>query len=246
MIVDLTDARALEPSLTGGKGSGLAALIAGGLPVPPGFVITTRAFDAFIDEAGLRGEIEGLLGGQGDADATPTALQGRIGASTLPPAVAEALEQRLRQAESDTGGSLLWAVRSSAVAEDLADASFAGQYDTILGLAGFDEVAAAVLRCWASFFNPGSLEYRRSRRISDFRGAVVVQRLIPSHAAGVCFTLDPLTGDSDCIVINSSFGLGESVVGGRCTPDTFVVARKGWRLTSRQLATKETKVVPRP
>jgi pyruvate,water dikinase len=144
--------------------------------------------------------------------------------------------------DSDT----LWAVRSSAVAEDLTGASFAGQYDSILGVTGFEEIAGALLRCWASFFNPHALQYRRDRNIRDFRGAVVVQRLIPADAAGVCFTLDPVSGASDRVVVNSNFGLGESVVSGRVTPDTFVVDKLSRRVIDRQVATKMLKVAPTP
>lgn len=235
MIVDLSDARALDPALTGGKGSQLAALWAKGFRVPPGFVVTTEAFAAFLQAADLQHAIEELL--ERRRDEAP-----RIQALPLPESVSAALRQRLLECEREP----LWAVRSSAVAEDLAGASFAGQYDSILGVAGFEAVANALRRCWASFFNPHALQYRRDRNIRDFRGAVVVQRLIPAEAAGVCFTLDPVSGASDRVVVNANFGLGESVVSGRVTPDTFVVDKTSRRVTRHQVATKALKIVPAP
>ncbi len=251
MIVDLSDGRALDCALAGGKGSQLAALSAKGFPVPPGVVVTTPAFAAFIEEVELGPELAALFDRELEADSDSVArraeeIQERIRTARLPQAVSELLERRLAELETQLAGELRWAVRSSAVAEDLEGASFAGQYDSILGVAGFEEVADAVLCCWASFFNVHSMVYRRDRGIQDFRAAVVVQRLVASDAAGVCFTLDPVSGASDRVVVNSNFGLGESVVSGRVTPDTFVVNKTNRKLISRQLATKEMKIVPAP
>lgn len=249
MIIDLDDQRAQDPALTGGKGSKLAELIAKGFPVPSGFVITTRAFASFLHEINLMPEIDGLLAlptgtGSNDLSRLAESIQDRIRASRLPAAVAANLRKCITESEGTFNQSTLWAVRSSALAEDLTGASFAGQYDTFLGLSGFEAVADAVLRCWASFFNAHSLHYRRDRGISEYRGAVVVQRLILADAAGVCFTTDPLTGAREKVVINSTLGLGEPVVSGQVTPDTFVVDKKSHQLTSRQLGTKETRVIP--
>jgi len=251
MIIDLTDERALDSSLTGGKGSVLAKLISRKFPVPPGFVITTQAFTAFLEETGLEAELSAFL--NQSAETTNGALpqlarsiQDRIRGSRLPEATADELEKRMIEFQSEFMAEVLWAVRSSAIVEDLSGASFAGQYDTFLGLAGFDEVADAVIKCWASFFNVRSLQYRSDRTTSEFRGAVIVQRLISSDASGVCFTLDPMTGDTEKIVINSNFGLGESVVSGRVSPDIFVVNKKSCEVTHRQVVNKEMKVLPVP
>ncbi len=249
MIVDLTDERAMDSTLTGGKGSSLASLVARGLPVPLGFVVTTQAFAAFLEGGELGTQFERLFSVPPETSANVLMelakhVQDCIRTSRLPEAIAEELKKRIIESEREFGSEALWAVRSSAVAEDLVGASFAGQYDTILGLAGLEEVVHAVLQCWASFFNVSSIEYRRARNIQDFRGAVVLQRLIPAYAAGVCFTQNPVSGSPDKVVINSSFGLGESVVSGRVTPDTFVVDKRSWQVTSRKLAVKETRVVP--
>jgi len=251
MIVDLSESKALDPLLSGGKGSQLAALRARGRPVPPGFVVTTRAFALFLAELGLEAEIEKLVrgepeGGPPDPARAPGDLQQRIRASRLPDSISDALASRLVELERALGGEVLWAVRSSAVAEDLEGASFAGQYDSILGVAGYEAVAEALLRCWASFLNPHAIAYRRERNIGGFQGAVVVQRLVPADAAGVCFTLDPVTGRSDRVLLNANFGLGESVVSGRVSPDSFAVDKASRELVSREIATKDVKIVPAP
>ena len=251
MIIDLTDELALDGSLAGGKGSELAMLIARKFPVPSGFVITTKAFAAFLEETGVEAEINAFP--YQSAETTTDVLtqfaqsiQDRIRGSRLPKATANELRKRMSDFQSEFMTEVLWAVRSSAVAEDLPGASFAGQYDTFLGLAGFDEVADAVIKCWASFFNSRSLQYRRDRNISGFMGAVIVQRLIPADAAGVCFTQDPVSGDTEKVVITSNFGLGESVVSGRVTPDIFMVHKKSREVIHRQVENKEIKVMPAP
>ncbi len=251
MIIDLTDERALDSSLTGGKGSELAMLIARNFPVPPGLVITTQAFTAFLEETGVAEELNAFLNESAETSTDvltrlSQSIQDRIRGSRLPKATANELKKRMIEFQREFMTDVLWAVRSSATAEDLSGASFAGQYDTFLGLAGFDEVVDAVIKCWASFFNIHSLQYRSDRNITDFRGAVIVQRLIPSDAAGVCFTQDPVTSDTENVVITSNFGLGESVVSGRVTPDIFVVHKKSREVTYREVANKEMKVLPAP
>lgn len=251
MLVDLTDKRALDSSLAGGKGATLAALLAKDFPVPEGFVITTSAFAVFMEEAGLETEIPGLLADPliGNFDELQRAVKpiaDRIRISHLPNDIAKGLEEKLDEYAERLGAETFWAVRSSALAEDLQDASFAGQYDSFLGLKGFDEISAAILKCFASFFNPHAVQYKLNRGIDEFLGAVVVQRLICADSAGVCFTLDPVTGDTDSIVINSNFGLGESIVSGRVRPDTFVIERAGRGLRAHDLGTKHIKIVPGP
>lgn len=250
MIVDLADEKALDASLAGGKGSELCALAAKGFAVPPGFVITTEAFSKFIDENNLGQQIEDLFGKAktlpaNDLSKAANLLQEKIRASRLPEGMAQSLKEKLNSYNNVASNQdQLWAVRSSAVAEDLEGASFAGMYDTLLGVAGFDEAARAVLSCWASFFNSVSIQYRLDRNLCDIQGAVVVQLLVDADTAGVCFTMDPVSGYSDTVTINSNFGLGESVVSGRVTPDTFVVDKKSLEIVSRNLADKDIKIVP--
>ncbi len=137
------------------------------------------------------------------------------------------------------------AVRSSAVDEDGADASFAGQHDTYLNIRGTDAVVAAVLRCVKSAASQEALAYRKQRGLSvdDVRIAVLVQQLIPSDVSAVVFSANPVTGCRDEVMINSNWGLGESIVGGTATPDTFVVSKDGPAVTWREIACKEIMTV---
>jgi len=244
-VVDLKDKRALDILLTGGKGSELASLIKNDFPVPSGFVITTKAFESFIGENNFDEELEKLFNFdiEHPANAIDTLsenLQKKILSAKVPKEILDQLDKTI----ADDKESALWAVRSSGVAEDLEGASFAGQYDTFLGVSGIEEISKAVLKCWASFFNSHSIQYRRQRKIDDFLGAVVIQCLINADAAGVCFSIDPVTNDLDIIVINSNFGLGESVVSGIVTPDTFYVDKTKLKITSKNIADKEVIVVP--
>ena len=166
-------------------------------------------------------------------------LKSQIISSELPEKLIRKLSNRLK----DEDDSSLWAVRSSAVAEDLEGASFAGQYDTVLSVSGIEEISKAILKCWASFFNAHSIQYRRENKISDFLGAVVLQNLVDADAAGVCFSIDPVSNDKNTIVINSNFGLGESVVSGIVTPDSFYVDKKELTIDSKQISDKSVKII---
>ncbi len=154
MIIDLTDERALDSALTGGKASELANLISNKFPVPPGFVITTQAFEAFLEETGLEAEINAFP--YQSAETTTDVLtqftlsiQDRIRSFRLPQAISNELEKRLIEFQGEFVTDVPWAVRSSAIAEDLPGASFAGQYDTYLGLAGIDDIG-----CRRRLFHP--------------------------------------------------------------------------------------------
>ncbi len=249
MILLLDDETARRAELSGGKASELARLISRGHPVPQGFCVTTRAFSHFIEAADLGAKLNRIHADEAFKDfATLTqeleTLQNEIRAKPLPGTLAAGIGELLTRLEASFGPETRWAVRSSAVAEDLAGASFAGQYDTILGVRGLNEVSAAILRCWASFLNPHAISYKRDRGITDMRAAVVIQRLVPAESAGVAFSVHPVTGDTGRIVINSNWGLGESVVGGLVTPDTFVVGKAGLDILDVKIGSKEIAVVP--
>lgn len=242
MIIQLTSDAAQDINLAGGKGSALAALAARGYPVPPGFVITTDAFAGFCRQHAIPERLAALYAASKERDEAwfhqaVERLQEHIRKLTFPADLRAQLETQL------AGGGGLWAVRSSAVAEDLKGASFAGQYDTVLGVEGTDEVASAVLRCWASFFNANAMQYRLVRNIRDDRMALVVQQLVAADAAGVSFSINPVNGDRDQIVINANYGLGESVVGGLVTPDTIIAAKSTGAVVSQSVGSKLVKTV---
>lgn len=206
-------------SLAGGKGANLARLVRAGFPVPDGFVITTAAYHAFLQSAGI-----------GRAEADPAQLQTRITAAPIP----ENLSSQIVAAYDQLGAPAV-AVRSSGTAEDLASASFAGQHDTFLDVSGAEALLAAVRACWASLWTPRAVAYRRehgwgngrdgNEHDRDLALAVVVQRMVPADTAGVAFTANPLTGDRAETVISAVRGLGERLVSGQGATDEWVVRR---------------------
>jgi len=205
----------------GGKAANLARLAAR-MPVPPGFALTTDAFDRAWRGGALPDALPDDVRGQvADAYAELTA---RLGGE--PPSVA---------------------VRSSAADEDGGAASFAGQHETYLNIVGADAVADAVLRCWQSAGSERALAYRRSQNLDgDVHLAVLVQALIRADVAAVVFSANPLTGSLDEVVVNASWGLGESIVGGTTTPDTFVVRKADGALLSTTLGEKARMTVSVP
>ncbi|MFE2166473.1 PEP/pyruvate-binding domain-containing protein [Streptomyces sp. NPDC059447] len=250
-VLSLNDANATLET-TGGKGTALSELARAGLPVPGGFHVTTATYQEFVTSTGvadrIRAELAAAYGPDVDADADTAAGAGaRIRAlfeeNPLPPA----LEQAIAKAYADLGdGARTVAVRSSATAEDLPDLSFAGQQDTYLNITGEKALLAAVRRCWASLWTDRALAYRARAGIAheDVSLAVVVQELVAADAAGVMFTVDPLGGRTDRLVVNAAWGLGEAVVSGLVTPDTLVVDRAGLVVVEERIAAKEVMTVP--
>jgi pyruvate,water dikinase len=229
-IVWLGKADAEDRALVGGKVAPLSRLAAA-YRVPPGFCLTTHAFDLASSAGAQTGADELVL---------PDALRQQIAAAYLQLAEQTGLDQPSV------------AVRSSAVDEDGADTSFAGQHDTYLNIIGVDAVCDAVLRCWASARAPRVMEYRRQHGLptEGARIAVLVQHLVVADVAGIVFSANPLTGSLDEVVINASWGLGESVVGGSVTPDTYVVgavrsplSSPDWTIRQRDLAEKRKMTV---
>ena len=203
-------------AIAGGKGASLARLIAAGLPVPDGFHVTTDAYQQFVDENDLQHHILAAL--------EP--------ADPAQPATLEVASQAIRELFSQAripaaiAGAVVQAYAgSSATAEDLPDASFAGQQATYLNVKGAGAVLAAVKRCWASLWTARAIGYRARQGIDQgaVRLAAVVQLLVPAEAAGILFTANPITGARDQAMISAAWGLGEAVVGGLVTPDAITV-----------------------
>lgn len=251
LVLSLNDANAtLETA--GGKGAALSELARAGLPVPGGFHVTTAAYQEFVTSTGvadrIRAELAAAYGPDGDADADTAAGAGaRIRALFEEGPLPSALEQAIAKAYADLGdGARTVAVRSSATAEDLPDLSFAGQQDTYLNISGERALLGAVRKCWASLWTDRALAYRARAGIAheDVSLAVVVQELVAADAAGVMFTVDPLGGRADRLVVNAAWGLGEAVVSGLVTPDTLVVERAGLVVVEERVAAKEVMTVP--
>lgn len=243
-ILNLSDERnTLE--LAGGKGASLARLSAAGLPVPGGFVVTTEAYREFVDKNGLQDEVLAALAAVDLA--SPTGLeeasrriQAAFMAATIPPDLTAAIGEAYEGI-----GAPAVAVRSSATAEDLPEASFAGQQDTYLNVQGAEAVIEATRRCWASLWTARAIGYRAQHGIdpNTVRLAVVVQEMVPAEAAGILFTANPVNGRRDQAVINAAWGLGEAIVGGHVTPDTLVVDRSSGKIVSRETPEKAVMTV---
>ena len=240
----------------GGKGANLGELTRAGFPVPPGFVLTTGAYRDFVNANGIAGRILELAalpaGTSNDAyDAAEREIHSLFAASIMP----EEIAGELRAAYTGLGGGVTAAggggdgvrvaVRSSATAEDLPSASFAGQQDTYLNLAGGDAVAAAVINCWASLWNARAMAYRSRAGIDPAAVAlaVVIQQMVDAEAAGVMFTVNPATGRRDQVLISAAWGLGESVVGGTVTTDDVLLDSATGRVEQRRTADKDVMTV---
>jgi pyruvate,water dikinase len=234
-VLDLAAGATEGVERVGGKALGLMRLTELGYAVPPGFVVTTDAHRAWMSDHGLDAEVARLVSAADDFNALRAASDA-IGALFE---AAGLDDEAIDRAYDDLGAPPV-AIRSSATAEDLGDASFAGQQETYLPVAGRDAVRAHVVKCWASLYSLEAISYRRrlSVEIEDVAMAVVVQRLVPAEAAGVLFTIDPLTGDRSQITIEASFGLGLALVGGDVTPDRFAVDKVTLEIRSRAIATK--------
>jgi rifampicin phosphotransferase len=245
-ILPLSDASA-GLSQVGGKGASLARMAAAGLPVPPGFHITTAAYRRFVEENGLQ---EQILAAVSTADGTsPAALEGasrQIGELFAQGAIPDDIAEAIWRAYAELGGDdVPVAVRSSATAEDLPEMSFAGQQETYLNMHGEAMVLDAVKRCWASLWTARAIGYRARHNIAqeDVSLAVVVQELVPADAAGILFTANPVTGARDQVMINAAWGLGEAIVGGQVTPDTVVVDKISGDITKQEITEKDVMTV---
>jgi pyruvate, water dikinase len=231
----------------GGKGGSLGELQRAGIAVPPGFVVTTTAFDRFMQELDgdgrARAEIESLSAADLDAISTCSrALRERIEAVSLPTDVSEQISAAHASLCKD--GAV--AVRSSATTEDATDASFAGLQDTYLWVKSAWHTLERVRSCWASLYSVESISYRRKRGFPEqgVAMAVVVQAMVDARSAGVMFTRSPTTGDRSVITIEGAWGLGSAVVGGEVTPDRWVLGKITGEISVREISDKMIQHLP--
>jgi phosphohistidine swiveling domain-containing protein len=239
------DRRAL--ALAGGKAANLGELLQAGFAVPPGFCLTTAAYARAAADAGLGPLLDRLAGVPATAVDDLAALAAELRACLVAGPVTEDVGQAVREALADLGGmNQPVAVRSSATAEDLPFASFAGQQDTYLNIVGADAVLDAVRRCWASLWTDRAVIYRARNGIDPgtVQLAVVIQRLIDAAVAGVLFTANPVTGRRGQAVIDASPGLGEAVVSGAVNPDHFVIDTRTGEVLERRLGDKRVVIKP--
>jgi rifampicin phosphotransferase len=227
----------------GGKGANLGELTRAGLPVPPGFVIVTDAYKSYVADHELTDKIVELARPTDD----PTAYESSSDSirALFSGQVSETLRAEIADAYAALGENVSVAVRSSATAEDLPEASFAGQQDTYLNVRGLDDLVAAVRDCWASLWTARAMAYRARQSIdpATVSLAVVVQQMVDANAAGVMFTANPSNGHRDETVISAAWGLGESVVSGSVNTDNIVVRESDGLVLSSETADKAVMTV---
>jgi pyruvate,water dikinase len=236
----------------GGKNANLGEMIRAGIHVPPGFAVTVNAYKKVIPA--IQKDLDALLSQlrSDDNDALEKAsgdIRALIERISMPDDVEKAIDEFYDSLASERGADdFPVAVRSSATAEDLPDASFAGQQDTFLWITGKENVKRSVVKCWSSLFTPRTITYRIKKNIAHDKVliSVGVQKMVNSRVAGVNFTLNPITGDRTKIVISGSWGLGESVVSGQVTPDEFIVDKITHEIVSHRIAQKLVQHVVSP
>ncbi|MFH1224563.1 MAG: phosphoenolpyruvate synthase [Candidatus Diapherotrites archaeon] len=252
-IAWLEEIRKGDVGIVGGKGANLGELVNAGFPVPPAFIVTSQAYFSFLDEANIRDTINKEIGAidvenTEQLNGTTEKIRQLILASKMP----EALDIEIRKAYAKMCSRRLGlgltssedeyvAVRSSATAEDLPSASFAGQQETYLNVLGGKDLVEKVKMCWASLFTARATYYRKRQgfETSQVGIAVVVQKMVNSETAGVMFTADPASGEDDVIVIEAAYGLGEVVVSGAVTPDTYRVDKKTLAIAQKKMSEQE-------
>jgi pyruvate,water dikinase len=233
--------------LVGGKCASLGELISAGVRVPPGFALTTEGCRRFMAESGINRELKSLLGNLDcqDMDAlerVSSTIRATIEAHTFSTEMEDLIAERYRKLSVLCGiPAAPVAVRSSATAEDLPGASFAGQQDTFLWIRGIDDVLQRMRRCISSLYTGRAIAYRANRGyVDEFMAiSVGVQKMANAYNAGVMFTIHPANGDRSVIVIDSNYGFGESVVSGEVTPDQFVVNKVTLDIIDRTISKKE-------
>jgi pyruvate,water dikinase len=247
-VVSLAEVSDSDLPLVGGKACKLGELVRQGLPVPPGFVLTTEAYDAFVNETVLKTELPAALASiRTDQSETIEAASQRIRkafeTAPFPPALQRELETTYETFARQFAVQFC-AVRSSSTAEDLEGASFAGLQDTYLNVTGTQQVVAAVRKCWGSLFTPRVLIYRHRKGFDQgaVRLAVLIQKMVDATVSGILFTRDPNTGENHMIV-EAGWGLGEAIVGGEVTPDHYVIDGVTLKVVHKQLSEQRVRLV---
>lgn len=235
-----------DVSLAGGKGANLGDMAQAGLPIPPGFVVCVPAFQASAHRSGLTAQLSQIISGldlddAGQLEATEQKAKQLFAQLSLN----GELRQLIGEAYRDLGDNVSVAVRSSATAEDLAGASFAGQQETFLNVVGEEQLLTAVRQCWASLYSARAIFYRRQKGFanSEVSMAVVIQKMINSEKSGVIFTVDPVLRNYYQMIIEGVWGLGEGIVSGMITPDHYKVDRETYEVVYEFIPAKDKMIV---
>ena len=253
-ILDFEDLDKSSLQMVGGKNASLGEMIKASIRVPPGFAVTTDGYLGFIADTGIKNKIFDILSNMPPDDVeslnrASAEIQGLINNASLADEIKSAIgEGYFLLCKKCSVETLPVAVRSSATAEDLPTASFAGQQDTYLWVEGIEKVLDSVQRCWASLFTPRAIDYRNRNDFPHEKVliSVGVQKMVNSRAAGVIFTINPINGDPSKVVIEGSWGLGETVVGGTVNPDKFLVDKVVMETSEKTISAKHIKCVYNP
>ena len=237
--------------IVGGKGANLGELTQKGLDVPPGFCVTAGAYTYFIEHTDLNTKIKKKVENLDIEDSielqkASSDIKELINSAQIPQNLIEEIKLAYKELEQKIGlDNLEVAVRSSATAEDLPEASFAGQQDTYLHISGEEELLDYTRKCWASLWTARAIYYRENQGFDHFDVAlsVVVQKMVNSEKSGVMFTANPISNNINEIMINASWGLGEAVVSGIVSPDEYIVDKKSKEITQKHIAEKTVMVV---
>ena len=248
--------RNTDVPIVGGKNASLGEMINAGLPVPPGFAVTAYSYEKFIEDTRIAEKIYQVIketvtdpNDPKQYDTASKKIRELINRTSMPKEVETAVKSAYKELCKRLNlKDAFVAVRSSATAEDLPDASFAGQQETFLNVKGSDDLLDKVVKCWSSLFTPRAIFYRNEKGFAHEKVfiSVGVQKMVNSRAAGVMFTINPVTGNKEEIVIEGNYGLGESVVSGAVNPDDFVVDKKTMKITSRRIARKTIQFIRDP
>jgi pyruvate, water dikinase len=256
LVLWFDNIRNTDVSIVGGKNASLGEMINAKLPVPPGFAVTAFSYEKYILEKKIAEQIYKIIketvtnpNDPKQYDVASKKIRELIEKTAMP----KDIENAVRSAYRDLNKRLelkdsFVAVRSSATAEDLPDASFAGQQETYLNVKGEDDLINKVVKCWSSLFTPRAIFYRNEKGFPHEKVfiSVGVQKMVNSRAAGVMFTINPVTGNRDEIVIEGNFGLGETVVSGAVNPDDFVVEKASLQIKERRISRKTVKYIRDP
>lgn len=242
LVVNFSEVNKSDISLVGGKGANLGEMIGEGFPVPPGFIVTAEAYYLLIEKNNLQPKIKELIGQLDPKNSTQLneiskKIKKLILATEVPDEINQQIITHYRKLSSGSKPALV-AARSSATAEDLPDASFAGQQETYLNVRGEKDLLDKVKQCWASLFEARAIFYREEKGFDHFKVgiAVPVQKMIQSEVAGIMFTINPVSNDKNQIVIEAIYGLGERIVQGAYTPDHYLVQKESWKILQKKVA----------
>jgi len=256
LVIWFDKLRKTDVSIVGGKNASLGEMINAKMPVPPGFAVTAYSYEKFIVETKIAQMIYKIIDETVTDPNNPKQyavasekIRELIEKTRMPKAIENAVKLAYKKLNSTLGmKDVFVAVRSSATAEDLPDASFAGQQETYLNVRGVDDLLDKIMKCWSSLFTPRAIFYRNEKGFAHEKVfiSVGVQKMVNSRAAGVMFTLNPVTGNTDEIVIEGNYGLGETVVSGAVNPDDFVVDKKTLMIKERRIARKTIQYIRDP